>query len=387
MKNSSETTKLVTYLSAPNNVHIDVQESYEDYFDPLFPRWIALVIFIIGILGNFVSILVFFQKKMQKNSTFVYLSYLCVVDLLVILLGLGDILFMTYFHVIIRNRSALICRFHTFLIYASTHLSSFILASVSVDRAIASNWFNFARTYCKPKNAYRVLIVNFLLVVLINFHSLLFLGHESKMPLFKADSNESLYEYTYQCSSKNGTLYDRFLDPYFQWMDLIFYAIAPFVVMASATILILRVIIMSNKRMHRSLTNGPSSIHSKSERRQRETLKEKKRKISRTNSLMGKFSLNSTISTKSDSKSNARYNKTLQLTYMLISINALFFFLVSPLAISYILIKGKESVQYHKIFFNIVYLLAYSSHSFNFIFYGLSSPPYRQSLKKLFKFK
>ena len=261
-------------------------------------------------------------------------------------------------------------------------MSSFILASVSVDRAIASNCINFAKTYCKPKSAYRVLFVNCCLVVLINFHSLFFLGHEAESVHNKTSgSNKFLInEQTYQCQSKNGTVYDRFLDPYFQWMDLIFYAIAPFVVMASATILILRVIFMSNKRMNRSLTSRISTNYNRGERHQRETLMRKS--ISKA-----AFSLKS-ISTKSETfiSSNSRYNKTLHLTYMLISINALFFFLVSPLAISYILIKGNE-VQYHKILFNIVYLLAYSSHSFNFIFYGLSSPPYRHALKKLIKFK
>jgi len=403
MNRSSEVNFAFSITSPPNYLQSNKQESYEDYFDPRFPRWIALVIFIIGILGNFVSILVFFQKKMRKNSTFVYLAYLCIVDLFVILLGLGDILFMTYFHVVIRNQSLFICRVHTFLIYgkfyhlknilikvsnfffkASTHLSSFILASVSVDRAISSNCINFSKTYCKPKYAYRILLINCLLVVLINFHSLLFLGHETEIAHHETSSNSpSINEYNYQCSSENGTLYDRFLDPYFQWMDLIFYAIAPFIVMASATILILRVLIMSNKRMNRSLTSRISVNYNKNEKRQRETVKNH-------NSLMRRpfskatFSLKS-LSTKSDafSNSSARYNKTLHLTYMLISINALFFFLVSPLAISYIIIKGKESVQYHKIFFNIVYLLAYSSHSFNFLFYGLSSPPYRHALKSL----
>ena len=119
MTQSFESNLIFSNTSTHKYLHSDKQESYEDYFDPSFPRWIALVIFIIGILGNFVSILVFFQKKMRKNSTFVYLAYLCIVDLLVILLGLGDILFMTYFHVVIRNHSFIICRFHTFLIYGN----------------------------------------------------------------------------------------------------------------------------------------------------------------------------------------------------------------------------------------------------------------------------
>ena len=159
---------------------VDHEESYEDYFDPRLPRWIAVVIFLIGIFGNLLSILVFFQKKMRKNSTFVYLAFLCVVDLFVILFGLGDILVISYFRVIIRSQSFLLCRFHTFFIYTSTHLSSFILASVSVDRAIATNCLTFAKTYCTPKYAYKILFINFLMAVAINFHSLIFLGYDQE---------------------------------------------------------------------------------------------------------------------------------------------------------------------------------------------------------------
>lgn len=78
-----------------------------------------------------------------------------------------------------------------------------------------------------------------------------------------------------------------------------------------------------------------------------------------------------------------RLNKTLHLTYTLISINALFFCLVSPLAILSLMVKGKEDVREYKLMFNVVYLLAYANHSFNFVFYGLSSPPYRECILDL----
>lgn len=78
-----------------------------------------------------------------------------------------------------------------------------------------------------------------------------------------------------------------------------------------------------------------------------------------------------------------RLNKTLHLTYTLISINALFFCLVSPLVILSIIVKGKEDIREYKFIFNIVYLLAYANHSFNFVFYGLSSPPYRECIFEL----
>ena len=57
------------------------------------------------------------------------------------------------------------------------------------------------------------------------------------------------------------------------------------------------------------------------------------------------------------------------------------------MTIVYCLIKGKESVENNKILINIVYLLAYSNHAFNFIFYGLSSPPFRETVFEMIKLK
>ena len=122
-------------------------ESYEDYFDPRFPRWLSIVLLVLGIFGNTLSLIVFLGKHMKKNSTFIYLAFLSIIDLFVLSFGLGDMIMISYFRIVLRNYSRSVCRIHTFLTYASTHLSSFILASVSIDRAIATNLINFAKKY------------------------------------------------------------------------------------------------------------------------------------------------------------------------------------------------------------------------------------------------
>lgn len=379
-------------LDQTQNLQTNTKESYEDYFDPRFPRFLSVLLFIIGIFGNLLSILVFTQRQMKKNSTFIYLACLCFIDLFVICLGLGDIILISYFKIILRNKALIICRIHTFFTYSFTHLSSFILASVSIDRAIATNSLNFAKYYCTSKTANRVIIVNFLMAFVINFHSLFFLGYEEKHYFYSNSTNHSYY-----CASLDGTVYDHFIDPYFQWIDLIFYAILPFITMAICSFLILRVIFMSNKRVAKQLSINSSALiykHSSMrevdlddrdhKERDRETYFEGLNK--QRNSAFGLSKFFVKKSTIGDKKTNYRLNKTIHLTYTLISINALFFCLVSPLAIVMIMIKGKTSVLENKVLINIVYLLAYSNHSFNFIFYGLSSPPYRECVFSLLGF-
>lgn len=154
--------------------------SYEDYFDPRLPKWLSIVLLVIGLFGNLLSVWVFAQRQMRKHSTFVYLAFLCFVDLYVLLFGLGDVILISHVGLILRNKSLLVCRLHTFFTYTFTHLSSFILASVSIDRAIATNVINFAKSYCKPRVAHRVIFINVILAMTINFHTLVFLGYEDQ---------------------------------------------------------------------------------------------------------------------------------------------------------------------------------------------------------------
>ena len=362
------------------------KDSYEDSIDPQFPKWLLVVVFLIGIFGNAVSLLVFCQKNMRKNSTFIYLAFLCVVDLLVVLFGLGDLIIISYFSIAIRNQSIIICRLHTFLTYSFTHLSSFILASVSIERAIATNYINYARKYCQPKTAYKILLINVLIALAINFHSLLFLGHEPTMDnpeIANQTKTEQLSNQSntfFFCSTKHDTYYDTFLSVFFEWLDLIFYAILPFIILAICSFFIIRKLLQSNKRVNRP-SSKPVNLQTATCSLINNTgnnIKKKPKKL-KTPKI---------ITPKTFGKTNTRLYKTLNLTYTLISINILFFILVSPLTIARIIEQQiKDSIDKHKLLFNIIYLLAYSNHSLNFIFYGLSSPPYREAFLSLFNLK
>jgi hypothetical protein len=393
-------------------VHSIAQESYDDYYDPRFPHFLSPTLLVVGLFGNMLSVWVFSRPAMRKNSTFIYLLFLCIVDMLVLLFGLGDIVAFSYTRFVVREQSMFICRTHTFLTYMFTHLSSFILASVSIERAIATNLITFAKGYCKPRTAYRVLALNLLLACVPNSHYLIFLGYEQSYASANLTTLNGTVAYTtkVQCTARPDTSYDRFLNPFYNWMDVIFYAILPFLIMAVCSFFIIRVIFSSNKRMERSLSMRTSTailnatiINRVPDNVRRVSTTEDSpntntesplllstagsmrgaagKKLS-TTSLMLKRLVNT-----ERKPTTARMNKTLHLTYTLISINTLFFCLVSPLVIMASVVNERSDIQNAKILYNIVYLLAYSNHSLNFVFYGLSSPPYRETIQSLFAAK
>ncbi len=350
-------------------------------------------------LGNILCLVVMLQKKLRKHSAFVYLAFLSMVDIFVLVFGLGDIVIIAYFRYYIRNENMAICRIHSFLTYVFTHCSSFILALVSIDRAICTNMINFAKTYCRPEMAIRITGLTVCLSIIINFHNLLFLGHLKQV-------HNSTNSVQFECASKEGTLYEKFMDPYFEWVDLICYSLLPFVIMAVCSFLIIKVLFRSAKRLNKNkshisknkISKKASSSKSKPESHEINLLsKEKPTNSIRTNPsqiptasssyLAPSSPLTTTTPTTNHqimSKSFSKNNKTRHLSYTLITLNVIFFILISPLVIVRIIIKEGDMNEASKIIINTVYLLAYSNHSLNFFLYGFSSPPFRNGVIQLF---
>ena len=97
---------------------------------------LLIVIITIGLIGNTFNLIVFGRRNMRQVSTFRFLFYLSAVDFLVIATGATHLLIRQLFNFDFRVYSNLVCKFHTFLTYVTSHASSIILMSVSIDRAI-----------------------------------------------------------------------------------------------------------------------------------------------------------------------------------------------------------------------------------------------------------
>jgi hypothetical protein len=333
----------------------ETKQSYESFIDSSYPSWLTIVLIVIGVFGNTLSLIVFKKMNTQKNSTYIYLTVLCFIDLLTLIFGLGELIVLYNFKFVIRTYSIYICRIQTFIVYSCSHLSSFILTAVSVDRAIATNAINFARKYCKPNVAYKIIISLCCLVICINFHTLIFIGYEE---IGNNEWNNTNQTFLVLCEPIKIEIYEEFFNNYYNWIDLIFYAFLPFFIMGLCTFLIIKVLYQSRKRLKRILKKDSS-------RKENKSLIQSEQKSA----------------TFQPSARNNKKNKTLHLTYTLISINILFVSLVSPLVIVRIAFPNVDARVV-----NILYLLQYANHTFNFIFYGLSSTVYRENVKKLLGF-
>jgi hypothetical protein len=96
---------------------------------------IPKAILVIGVLGNICNIIVFSKKTMRSTSTFRFLLYLSIVDMLVLLVGATDMLIRNDNALELREFSIFACNLHKFLTYTLTYVSSFVSVAVNVDRA------------------------------------------------------------------------------------------------------------------------------------------------------------------------------------------------------------------------------------------------------------
>jgi hypothetical protein len=363
---------------------------------------ILFFIICIGILGNLLNLFVFGQKSMRKMSTFRFLLYLSLVDLLVLLVCTSDSLLTYGLNIEIRLYSSLLCRSHTFLTYYLTHLSSIILMAVSIERTLVVFNKTIINYFLKKskielaflKNVLRFnrieKVVGFIAVslALLNIHYLYFfnlniINQNSQLPVtYEKTENgtildnaylngtqifennrdqknnnlaiensvsnktnnksDSKKDFLYLCYPLNEFNYNIFLNHIWTWIDSTIYSFVPILVMIICSLCILIGIKQKN-------FNDSSQI-------------------------------NRAITLKQSKRNN-------QLLIMLMATNLFFIVCTLPYCILSHKSISIDSENNFSLTLLIVHILAYSNNSFNFIFYGLFSKQYRQTALRMLRLK
>ena len=324
---------------------------------------LLLSLIFVGLIGNTINLIVFSHKSMKMNSTFKYLFYLAIVDILVLLICANDSLASFSHFIFVRLHSIMSCKIFTFLTYFLTHLNSLILMVVSIDRAIIicnhqnKNHLNLSNKTALEdlklkinnliKSPRKVLISLISLLAILNSHFLAFLT------LNNFDQNESnqligsenkTYSNYLMCYPLKNEKYSYFLVYVWTWIDVLIYCLIPSVVMTICSIIIILEI--------KSKSKGFINKHQQTSTNQIICLKSKKR------------------------------NRQLSL---MLFVNNLFFILCSlPLCLNmifYHFIGQNNETSSFQAYFNI---FSYSNNSFSFIFYYISSNKYRNFIKIYF---
>lgn len=378
VNNKTTITTTTTTMAAANTsaTSTDSIDSADKQYKNLIHILVILlvVVIVIGIFGNVLNMIIFKKKQMRKGSTFRFLFYLSIFDLLVLLVCATDALGRFGFQFEIRSLSTLTCRLHTFLTYFLIHSSSIILMIISVDRALVVTNYSFKSILSKSRleqtksslnskrsdhkrggsklavflhNLHRVDVVIGLIViilVLLNGHYLLLINlNPISINSTNATSNKT-GEVSY-CMPLESSRYYNFLINVWLYIDICVAVVIPFIIMSVCSVIILSRIRKKNKKYFNNLLQSRTS------------------ESNRTNACR-------------------RSKRSRQLLYMLLITNLYFFLSQLPYCVTFVLFRGQEDEKYVDQF--IVHILSYTNNAVNFLFYGLSSQKYRQELCRLF---
>jgi len=366
----------------------------------IFFQIFSPLILTVGIFGNLVNYFVFTNKKMINMPTFKFLAHLSLIDCLYILIGVPHIILVSFKNFDIRNTSNIICSIHSFLTIYFSHLSSNVLAAISVYRCFEitklknqptpkmpllknenSKTLKRDKTISYSENKsknFHFLKVDFILLViclilfLIDSHYLVFMRLTAE---YENNSNETDI-IKYICYPSSESNYYWFIVNVWHWIDMFLYSYIPFLIMITSSFLISIKLYKNSKnfiknkrdtkKIHKDIEMQPicHTIEVSTENTRKHILEKQIKRRTRRNNQVYK---------------------------LLILLNITFFILVTPVVLfnSFDLLNSSNGF-----ILEIIYIFAYMNHCFNFLFYCFSCELYKlvlkskyQKIKNFIKFK
>ena len=303
-----------------------------DYWELVLVRKLSLyvppIIFGLGIIGNILSFIVFSTKSMRTSICSIFFRVLAVFDTAALIVGtcLGSWVIET-FGFDVTNVSNFTCKVFSFLIYFVTHVSSWVLVFVSIERCIGILKPLQHKLICTKKRAYWAMGIMFFIIAAIDMY----------VPIIKG-IEESRGNVCY-VHPKHQAFYSLF----WSWADFVIYSGGPFLIIFLCNVVIItRLLVAAYKRKH---------------------------------SLSG----------------SASGPKLTSMTAMLITASFSFFILTSPITIYLFLVDlANQDMMTLKfilkmiVFHRFAMLASFLNHAINFFLYCFSGPVFRKNLLGLF---
>lgn len=183
------------------------------------------LIFFVGLIGNFLSILLFSLTDLNENSCGIFFLFLALSSLLALTGGLHHCLTIGY-HIAIPN--AFYCRLRNFLLYTSMDVASWMVVALSVDRLYRVKYPMNARVHCTRKLTLIISAVLICILILKNVHLFtFFIGDFTENAADACDPNPNYPTYIF------------FFENVWPWIDLTTFALLPcFIVLISNGIIL-----------------------------------------------------------------------------------------------------------------------------------------------------
>lgn len=174
------------------------------------------IVFLLGIIGNLLSSLLFSITKLNRTSCGVYFLLLAIFDSIALIGGIHHCLAIGYR---VRVPNGAYCRARNFLLYVSMDMTSWMIVAISVDRYLKVKFPITARIYATQKLAIVVSCIIGVVFIIKNFHlATVFIGDFTDDAADICDPNPDHPAYVF------------FFKNVWPWIDLTTYALCPFVI-------------------------------------------------------------------------------------------------------------------------------------------------------------
>jgi hypothetical protein len=238
-------------------------DPYQHLTDIIVYKYICLTIFIIGVIGNFLSVLVFSRPSLRHRSCAIYFLALAITDIASLSASFIDTVLPSYNNVSLTIKSLFLCKLNPLMVYFTTDLSNFLLAVASIDRAVSIQCPLKSKQFCRARIAISIIIIMSIVFLLINGH--IFWGFEIINEQSQRICTPSRTKIIYHKEFHSMT-YDRFY-AIFDSLDMLFAVVIPFIVMLICNIIIL-IRVITSRRSITTILN--TSMQTKKSRKRHE---------------------------------------------------------------------------------------------------------------------
>ncbi|CAF0891520.1 unnamed protein product [Rotaria sordida] len=136
-----------------------------NYISEQLDRYLALMIFIVGVIGNILNCLVLSQRTLRSNPCALLFLASSFIDLISILIGLPTRIFAGW-HVDPTTTINWICKTRVFIVFSTRTMSIWLITLATIDRWLISSIDIHRRQMSNLKNVKRVIFIVVILSIL-----------------------------------------------------------------------------------------------------------------------------------------------------------------------------------------------------------------------------
>lgn len=221
---------VVENISEYQNIEIESRDLEDLSLYPCYTAsvWIWLLvpplIIVLGSFGNVMIILIL--RRIASGTTTMFFMALAISDLVLLYSGLFTEWLQRTFSISFFSLNSVNCKVTNFVFYTAGILSSWLLVSMTVQRAVSVIWPHLIQVLCTRKRGVRIMLGYVGIVCLMHSHIIIWLDLVQR----HNSTAVTCYARTFQ--------YYEFMSLIWSWVDLLFFSLLPFLLLFVSNIIL-----------------------------------------------------------------------------------------------------------------------------------------------------